>query len=72
LISITAINPQDVAKWRRYRGCLDTGADDTVFHEDAARLLGIDLSGAPTGRAEGTTGGPVLLRYAEVNGKRSS
>ena len=66
LLAIAVINPQDQSKWRRYRGCLDTGSGDTVFHEDTARLLGIDLAHAPTGQAEGTTGAAVTLRYAEV------
>lgn len=67
LIPIAIINPQDTTRWRQYRGCLDSGSDDTVFHDDTAALLGIDLTHAPTGQAEGTTGAPVMLRYAEVS-----
>ena len=65
LVPLVVINPK-TGTWRRYRGLLDTGADDTVFHVDDAQLLGIDLSQADTGQAQGTTGGPVPLRYAEV------
>jgi hypothetical protein len=65
IIPITVINPATLAA-RRYRAVLDTGADDTVFHENAARLLGINLAGATGGQAQGTTGTPVGLRYADV------
>lgn len=65
LIPVVVINPQ-TGTWRRYRGLLDNGADDTVFHEDDAQLLGIDLTHAATSQAQGTTGRPVMLRYAEV------
>lgn len=65
IISFVVINPQTGVP-RSYRGLLDTGADDTVFHTDDADLLGIDLTHAPTGTAQGTTGQTVTLRYAEV------
>jgi hypothetical protein len=45
---------------------LDTGADDTVFPDWVAVYLGIDLTQAPTGNAAGVSGGPTLVRYAEV------
>jgi hypothetical protein len=66
LLTVAIINPRDTTQWHRYRGCLDTGSDDTVFHDDTARLLGIDLARAATGQAEGTTGTRVTLRYSDV------
>jgi hypothetical protein len=65
LIPLVVANAANLV-WRRFRGVLDTGADDTVFHQDTSRLLGIDLSYAPAGQAEGTTGATVPVRYAEV------
>lgn len=65
MIPFIAGNPR-TGSWRQFRGVLDTGADDTVFHENTAQLLGIDLTHAPRGQAEGTTGTVVAVRYAEV------
>ena len=65
IIPFDVINPKTGVS-RSYRGLLDTGADDTVFHIDDADLLGIDLTHAPTGTAQGATGQTVTVRYAEV------
>src|SRR5438067_13846817 len=65
IIPITILNAATL-NGRHYRAALDTGADDTVFHENTARLLGIDLSTAIVGQAQGTTGTRVRLRYADV------
>lgn len=45
---------------------LDTGADDSVFHEDVARSIGLDLTGAPPAHAAVASRGRVPLRYAQV------
>ena len=65
LSPVTVINAHSGLS-RTYRGLLDTGADDTVFQDETALALGIDLTDAPTGTAQGTTGQTVTLRYAEV------
>jgi hypothetical protein len=48
------------------RALIDTGADDTVFSESVATTIGLDLSAAPTGTAQGVGGNAVVVRYAEV------
>lgn len=63
LISVCGIGP--TGSWVR-DGLLDTGADDTVFPQLAARIMGIDLTNAPTGIAKGVGLSPVLVRYAVV------
>ena len=65
VIPFVVINPRTGFS-HSYRGLLDTGADDTVFHIDDADLLGIDLTHAPTGNAQGVAGQIVTVRYAEV------
>lgn len=51
----------------RTRDCLlDSGADDTLFPETAALALGIDLTGAPIGRAAQAGGAVIQYRYASV------
>src|SRR5262249_55468188 len=63
-LDLTVIGPQSSAVVKAF---LDTGADDTVFHEDTARLIGIDLAHAPTGTIFGVgLQKPVVLRYAQV------
>lgn len=47
-------------------GLLDSGADDTVFPDSVAATLGIDLSAATGGTAEGIGGLPVPLRYVNL------
>jgi hypothetical protein len=47
-------------------GLLDTGSDDTVFHESVAVHIGVDLSGAPRGRAAGAAASAVPVRDAVV------
>jgi hypothetical protein len=50
------------------RDCLlDSGADDTLFPEAAAIALGIDLTGAPTGRAAQAGGIAIQYSYASAN-----
>ena len=65
LIPVTVINAQSGLS-RTYHGLLDTGADDTVFQNETALGLGIDLTNAPTGTAQGVTGQTVTVQYAEV------
>ena len=65
IIPCVVINPQTGVS-RSYRGLLDTGADDTVFQDETALALGIDLTNAPTGNAQSTTGQTMTVRYAEV------
>ena len=65
IIPFVVVNPQTGVS-RSYRGLLDTGSDDTVFQDETALALGIDLTNAPTGTAQGVTGQTVTLRYAEV------
>ena len=45
---------------------LDTGAEDTVFPESYAAQLGIDLTNAPVGEAQGVGSRPIPLRYANL------
>ena len=45
---------------------LDTGADDTVFSDQLASRLGIDLTHAEVGTAQGVGGQLVAVRYAPV------
>ena len=65
LIPVTVINAQSGLS-RTYHSLLDTGADDTVFQNETALGLGIDLTSAPTGTAQGVTGQTVTVQYAEV------
>jgi hypothetical protein len=44
----------------------DTGSDDSIFPIALAQQLGIDLSNAPTGQAQGVGGGTVTFHYAQV------
>jgi len=48
------------------RALVDTGADDTVFSDAVATTIGLDLSAAPPGTAQGISGGAVVVRYAQV------
>lgn len=48
------------------RALIDTGADDTVFSDAVATTIGLDLSAAPSGTAQGIGGGSVVVRYAAV------
>jgi hypothetical protein len=45
---------------------VDTAADDTVFTAADAAAVGIDLTNAPVGQAQGVGNVPVTLYYAEV------
>jgi hypothetical protein len=45
---------------------LDSGADETVFHDSVAAVLGLDLSGAPTGSAVGVASTSATTRYAQI------
>jgi hypothetical protein len=63
LIPVTVVGPADSAL---LEAALDTAADDTIFSEDVARLIGLDLTGAPTGSGMVVGGSVVTLRYAEV------
>ena len=62
-ISVTLINSNHTAL---VNALLDTGADDTVFPEYVAASLGIDLTNAPLGEAQGAGGLPISLRYASL------
>jgi hypothetical protein len=62
-ITVSIIGPTDT---RALEGLLDTGSDDTVFHESLAALIGIDLTTAPAGVAQGVSGAAIPVRYAEV------
>jgi hypothetical protein len=49
------------------RDCLlDSGADDTIFPVTAAQALGINLTGAPVGRASQAGGAVIQYPYAAV------
>jgi hypothetical protein len=63
IIIVSVVGPTDT---RALEGLLNTGADDTVFHESLAGLIGIDLTNAPTGTAQGVSGTAIPVRYAEV------
>lgn len=63
LIAVNLIGPTD--SWTD-DALLDTGADDTVFPERVAALIGLDLSGAPTGTGAGVGMQVTPLRYAQV------
>ncbi len=65
IVPFTVVNSQTGVS-RSYRGLLDTGADDTVFQDETALALGIDLTNAPTGTAQGVTGQTVTVRFADV------
>jgi len=47
-------------------GLLDTGADDTVFEGWIAAKIGLDLTDAPEGEAQGVGGVVTAVRYAVV------
>ncbi len=51
---------------RLYDGCLDCASDDTIFPLFLARLLGIDLRGAPQGEAQPVGGTIIPYSYAAV------
>jgi hypothetical protein len=63
LISVTVIGPADS---RLRLGLVDTGADDTVFPESLAVAVGVDLTGAPQGRAAAANRGTIAVRYAQL------
>jgi hypothetical protein len=45
---------------------LDTGADDSVFPAAFAKRIGVDLSQAPVGTAEGVGLGKLTVRYVDI------
>ena len=45
---------------------LDTGADDTILPATIAQALGLDLSNAPFGDAQGVGGSTLRCQYAQV------
>lgn len=49
-----------------HHALVDSGSDDTVFPEWVARMIGIDLTNAPTRTAGGVATHRVTLRYAVV------
>ena len=63
VISVTLIGPSHSAP---LDALLDTGADETVFPDYVAASLGIDLTNAPVGEAQGVGGRPLPLRYANL------
>ena len=63
VIAVTLIGPRHSAP---LDALLDTGADDTVFPDYVARSLGIDLSSADIGSAEGVGGGRIHVRYVTL------
>jgi predicted aspartyl protease len=63
VISVTLIGPRHTAA---LDALLDTGADDTVFPNSVARSLGIDLSSADIGTAQGVGGGHLNVRYVNL------
>jgi hypothetical protein len=62
MILVTVIGPTGTSVERAY---LDPMKDDCVFPEDVADKIGIDLTNAPQGEAEGVGKVPVPLRYAQ-------
>ena len=64
ILGVTVCQCDDLS--RTLDALLDTGADDTVFPEHLAQRLGIDLSTAETGVAQGVGGQLVTVRYAPV------
>ena len=63
LISVTLIA---LSRTKVVSALLDTGADDTVFPDSVATSLGIDLSSATVGAAQGVGGGQVAIRYVNL------
>jgi len=47
-------------------GLVDTGSDDTVFPGYVARIIGLDLTQAPTRTASGVGKVPAVIHLAEV------
>jgi hypothetical protein len=46
--------------------CIDSAAEDTVFPPHWGAQLGIDLTAAPTGQAQGVGGSVIQVRFAPV------
>jgi predicted aspartyl protease len=63
IISVTLIGPRHSAA---LDALLDTGADDTMFPDSVARSLGIDLSSADFGTAQGVGGSKIAVRYVTL------
>jgi hypothetical protein len=63
IISVTLIGPGSSTA---QDALLDRGADDTVFPEPIAKVIGIDLTTAPSGSAGGIFPGSTQIRYARV------
>ena len=63
IIGVTVLAP---AASRFFDALLDTGADDTVFSDQLASRLGIDLTAAEVGTAQGAGGQLMTVRYAPV------
>jgi predicted aspartyl protease len=63
ILGVTVLSPTTS---RSLDALLDTGADDTVFSEQLAQRLGIDLSTAEVGTAQGAGGQLITVRYATV------
>jgi hypothetical protein len=63
LVTITLIGPSGIYV---RNGLVDPGSDDTVFSQDAANVIGIDLTHAPAGAAAGIGTNVVPVRYAKA------
>lgn len=63
LINVTILGPAGALP---QDALIDTGADDTVFSEQVAALIGLDLTNAPQGTAEGINQGAATIRYAQT------
>lgn len=63
LIHVSVMGPKNT---RPIMGRLDTGADDTIFPDHFAALLGVDLTGAPTGQSTTANMASHSVRYAPV------
>src|SRR5438128_416546 len=63
IIIVSLIGP---ARTVACEGLLDTGSDDAVFPDRIATRIGLDLTGAPAGEAEGMGGAIIPVRYALV------
>ena len=62
-VTVTLLGPSNS---KAIRALLDTGADDTVFPEDAADILGIDLTNTPSRNLTGIGPAGYRVRYAEI------
>ena len=63
VVTVTLIGPK--GGWVE-DALLDTGADDSVFPSSLAKRIGVDLSQAPAGTAEGAGLVTIGVKYAEI------